>query len=281
MGLFEHIEIEIPHETGLDPIVADQFRNEAASFHQSGIELLQRGYVSQAADMLERALGFREHDFQLWIDAIEMLVRADKLERAEARSHEALQNYRRTAPLFAAHALVLAHRGQFGDALGHVQVVFDHARRGTHWYAHAIRGEILLRQDKTNRGEATYCFDQAMDGQKNPWRAALIAAWAFLDAELPVFAAAAAAEVAHWNPRACIGWLLMARCFEQLRLYEQAQFYYGCVLELEPNHPAGLRGRQSAKAARFGLLSLFRRENLKGRWRTAYERALQQTGRRP
>ena len=279
MDLFGHLDIEVPRGTGLDPIVADQFRNEAASFHRSGLNLLQRGHVGQAAEMLERALGFREHDFQLWRDAIDMLVRAGRLERAEARSQEALQNYRQTAPLFASHALVFARQERYGDALGHVQVVFDHAHRDAHWYAHAIRGEILLRQDKSNRSDAIECFDSAMDAMPNPWRAALIAAWAFLDAELPVFAAAAAAEVTHWNPRACVGWLLLAQCFEQLRLYEQAEFYYHCVLELEPNHPGATRGLQAVKAGNFGLMSLFRRANLNGRWRTAYERAIHQTGR--
>lgn len=280
MDLFGHIEIEIPRDAGLDPIVADQFRNEAASFHQSGLELLQRGHVKQGAEMLERALGYREHDPRLWIDAIELLVRANQLDRAEARSQEALHNYRRTAPLFAAHALVLAHQGRHGDALGHVQVVFDHARPDWHGYAHAVRGEILLRQDKSNRSEAIACLDRAMDGQPNPWRTALVGAWAFLDADLPVFAAGYASEVAHWNPRANIGWLLLGRCFEELKLYEQAEFYYDCVLQQEPNHAWAARGVQSAKSSGFGLTRVFRRANLNGRWRTAYERALHQTGRR-
>lgn len=278
MDVFSHLEIEPARGTGMDPVLAYHFQNDAGSFHQAGLQLLEKGYLPQAADMLDRALGFREHDPHLWIDAIDTLARAGQLDKAEARSREALANYRRSAVIFPAHALVFAHRGRFSEAHAHCQVAFDHAQRASHWYAHTVRGEILLREGTGNRHDALDCFERAIDGAPERWRPAYMAANALQQAALPVLAAGAAAEVAHWRPRACLGWLTLAQCFESLRLFDHAEFYYGCVLEMEPNHPIAAHGRQHAKNSQFGLTRVFRRNDLQGRWRTAFEQALNQTG---
>jgi hypothetical protein len=61
-------------------------------------------------------------------------------------------------------------------------------------------------------------------------------------------------------------------CFHELRLYEQAVFYYQKVTELESTHDLALKRQKLSKPKLFGLMRLFRKRDLQARWNQEYEK---------
>jgi tetratricopeptide (TPR) repeat protein len=252
---------------------------DGPSFYRAARAMRYAGHFKTATDFYRKTVGFDDQNFAAWVELTDTLVRAGRLDEADAVSREAHENYRQVRPLYAARALVLAFQGRMDEAMPLSNVSVDGGDRS--WYSRCVRGELLLRTDPAFRTDALAAFEDAADLASPPWEPALIAGWALLDAKLFVLAAGHLAEAAHWNPRAPLCWLCLGDCFRELMFYEQALFYYQRVIELEPSHDLALERQKTCAPRVFGLMRLFNRKSLQDRWQKEFDKAMQRQERLP
>jgi tetratricopeptide (TPR) repeat protein len=245
---------------------------DAPSFYQAAREMRHAGHFGAAVDFYRRAVGFDDHLYAARVELIDTLVRGGRLDEADAASIEAVENYRQVRVLYASRALALAHRKRMEEALSYSEASLD--GNDASWYATCVRGEILIRQDVALRFEAETLFERATSQATIPWEPQFIAGWVFLDARQYALAAAHFADAAHWNPRAPLCWLCLGDAFRELRLYEQAMFYYQRVIEIEPANELALERQKACAPLIYGLMRLLRKDTLHERWRKEVLKAL-------
>jgi len=270
MDRFDWIEFGDGAKSGKERAPAPRTRpTDGPSFYRAAREMRQAGHFKAAADCFRKTVSFDDHHYWAWVALIDTLVRARHIEEADTVSQEAIGNYRQVRPLYAARALVLAVQGKLDEAWPMSDVSVEGGDRS--WYSRCVRGELFLRHDVEERRKAVALFEEAMDLSQRDWEAPFIAGLALLDAKLPALAAGFFAEAAHCNPRAPICWLCLGDAFNELRLYDQALFYYQRVTELEPTHEVARERQRKATPALYGLMKVFQRVSLKERWQKEYE----------
>jgi tetratricopeptide (TPR) repeat protein len=261
-------------EQEADPIAAaPTMPNDGPSFYRAARKMRAAGHMKAAADFYKKAVAFDDKDYAAWVELIDTLVRAGQLEQADAVSQEAHTNFRQVRVLYASRALVLAHRGQFKESLPMSNVSVE--GQPQHWYSRCTRGEIYLRMNDANRGAALSLFDDAVAIAQERWEAFLMAGWALLDAGWPALAASFLSEAAHLRPRSPNVWLCLGDAFQDLRLYDQALFYYQRVTELEPQHELGIKRQQALVTMKYGLLRALDPRKLSGDWRARFDKAME------
>ena len=245
---------------------------DAASFYYAARRMRHAGHFHAASDYYSKTVALDGHNYTAWLELIDTLVRGKQLQQARQVAGNVCDTYRLVRPLYAAHALVLGHLAEFDEAMRQSDISLDDSSGG--WYALCVRGEIMLRMNRNFRQDAQQCFEDAANCAEEMWEPRLLAGWALLDAKLPALAAGFLAESAHQNPRAPICWLCLGDSFRELRLYEQALFYYQRVTELEPTHELAVARQREAVPRIYGLLSIFSRGSLERRWKREIERDL-------
>jgi tetratricopeptide (TPR) repeat protein len=243
---------------------------DGPGYYRAARRMREAGHFKAAAEFYAKAIGFSDQHYGAWAELIDTLVRARQYEAAEARCDEAINNYGQVRMFYACRALVWGHRGRAADAFAYSDVSLEGGEQA--WYPRIVRAELLMRQSREHRYEAIEFLDHAFRLATQPWEPHFLAAWMALDAHLPAWAAGFAAEAVRYNPHAAMGWLLLGDCFEELRLYEQAMFYYQRVLELESGHEPALQRQRRCAPKTFGLMRVFRRENLRERWNQEFEK---------
>lgn len=248
--------------------------SDAPSYFRAGEAMYQSGHFRAASDYYRKAVGHDARQYLARVYLIDTLLRAKRIEDADAASEEAIDAFRQVRVFYASRALVLVHQGRFKEArpLSDVSMEGD----DTGWYARCVRGEMVLLSQPDERLHAAALFEEAADRTDHPWRAHFIGGWAMLEAQFPALAAGFFAEAARWNPRAPLCWLCLGDTFRSLRLYEQAQFYYQCAAELEPTNELALERQKAVSSLVYGLMRLFRPENVRRRWKKEFEKLVEQ-----
>lgn len=246
---------------------------DGPGYYRAARRMRESGHFKAAAEFYDKAIGFSDQHYSAWAELIDTLVRAKQLDAAEAKCDEALGNYGQVRLFYASRALVFAHRGRLADAYSYSDVSIEGGEQA--WYPRCVRAEVCVRHSRDNRHQALEYLDEACRLTNQPWETHFLGACMFLDANLPAWAAGFAAEAVRYNPHAPIGWLVLGDCFEALRLYDQAMFYYQRVLELESTHAVALARQRKCAPKTFGLMRVFRRENLRERWNQEFEKLLE------
>jgi tetratricopeptide (TPR) repeat protein len=243
---------------------------DGPSYYRAAREMRQAGHFKAAADYYRKSISFDDHHYAAWVELVDTLVRAQRIEDADRVSDEALRAYRQVRPLYAARALVLAHRGKFDEAYPLAQVSVEGGDRS--WYSRCVFGELMLRTNAAQRAEALDRFEEAMDLADGHWEAPFLAGLPLLDAKLPALAAGYFSEAARAKPLAPICWLCLGDAFRDLKLFDQALFYYQRVVELEPSNEIALQRQKDTSPLLYGLTRVFRRDSLKRRWQREFEK---------
>jgi tetratricopeptide (TPR) repeat protein len=244
--------------------------HDAASFYRAAREMRESGHFKASTDFYRKAVGFDDRHYAARVELVDTLVRAGRIEEAEKAADEAYSAYRQVRPFYASRALVLAHCRRFDEALGCSDVSVEGGDRS--WYSRCIRGEILLKMDPSFRFDALELFGEATALARAPWEPQFLSGWILMDAKLYALGAAHIAEAAHLNPRAPLCWLCLGDCFRELKFYEQAIFYYQRVMELEPTNELAVERQRRCSSLAYGLMRLFRRDDLHRRWRREFEK---------
>ncbi len=261
MGGFDHLEFNTtPTEALYTP---------TPKAHSEQARALRRaGYFEKALPVYRQAIGMNDHNYDAWTEYIDTLVRANHLDEADTFSKTALSNYRRVHQFYAARALVLSYQGDFNAAQTHVQTAMNQ----TAAYPYCVYAEILLRESLSFRSEALDALQTALNTSEERWEPCFLGGCILLNAKLPALAAGYFSEAVHVAPHAAAGLLFLGDSFAALRLYDQAQFYYQKVVELEPDHAVALERQRSTVPLLYGLTRVFRRENLRTRWNKEFEK---------
>ena len=74
------------------------------------------------------------------------------------------------------------------------------------------------------------------------------------------------------KPAAVAGLLCLGGCFQLLRLYDQALFYYHKALEIEPANELAVARLRESSPRLFGLTRVFRQEDLRRKWEQEFDR---------
>ncbi len=269
MSRFEWLEFEASCFSQGGSTSDTQAPTDGPSFYRAACRMRESGFFDTAAQFYERAIGFDDQHYPAWTGMIDSMVRAGRIEDADRRSHEALDNYRQVRVFYASRALVLAHRGSFEEAelLSTVGVEDEPSP-----YAYCIRAEVLVKQSKDNRLEALGLLEQALNLQEDAWNTCLLGGMILLNAGWPALAAGYFSEAVHCNPRAVAGFLYLGDCFKALRLYEQAQFYYQKAMETAPKHELAVKRQKDCVPLMYGLTRVFHRDALRRRWNKAFEK---------
>lgn len=251
---------------------APQAPTDAASSYRAARRMRESGYFDAAVPYYQRAIGFNDQDYASRVEMVDTLVRAGRIQEADAASHEALNNYRQVRLLYASRALALAHRGSMMEAFPLSDISME---GNAPWYARCIRAELLLMSSMENRPSALSLLNEAISASDSPWEAYFVGGLILLEASCAPFAAGFLAEALHCNPRAVAGYLYLGDCFKTLRLYEQALFYYRKAEEIEPKHAIALQRQKVCVPSVFGLLRVFQFGTLRSRWNREYEKLMQ------
>lgn len=222
------------------------------------------GHFRAAVSYYEKAVGLEGRNYAAWREWIDTLVRARQCVRADEVSAEALSRYPDIAELYPSRALVLLHNDETQDAKRHLERAFSAGDKS--WYLSSVQAEIILVETPRYSRDALDCLEKSTILAASPWEAYFIGGWMLLDANQPAWAAGYFAEAGHRNPTAPIVWLCLGDCFRELRLFDQAMFYYQKATELEPQHALALKRQRDCAPRMFGLLRVFRRDTLQSRW---------------
>ncbi len=244
--------------------------HDAPSFYRAAREMRESGHFRAATDFYRKAIGYDDRHYAARVELVDTLIRAGRVDEAETAANEAYENYRRVRPFYASRALVLAHLRRYDEALACSDVSVEGGDRS--WYSRCIRGEVLLRMEPGFRSHALEQFDEATLLTQNPWEPYFLAGWILMDAGLYALAAGHLAEAAHLSPRVPLCWLCLGDSFRELRFYEQAIFYYQRVMELEPTNELALERQRRCGSLTYGLMRLFRRDDLHRRWRREFDK---------
>ncbi len=242
--------------------------NDAPSYYRAARRMREAGFFEQAAQLYAKSVGFNEHDYSARVEWMDTLLRAGQLDAAEKESAAALDNYRKVRLFYASRALVLVHRGACREALPLSDVSLEGRPS---WYARCVRAELLLRQSLGNRAAALTHLEEAVDLAGWEWEPRFLGGAILAGAGWPVLAAAYFAEAVHVRPKAAAGLLGLGDCFYDLRLYDQAMFYYRKVTEAEPKHELALERQKRGTPLLYGLVRVFEERRLRDRWKRAYE----------
>jgi len=268
MDRFDWIELEYVPRPPSEP--AERVApHDAPSFYRAAEDMYRSGHFRAAITYYRHAIGRDHRHYDAWTHLIDTLIRAGQLSEADTTSAQAIDEFGRMRPLYAARALALGHLRKWKDAWEFSSISLD--TRTASWYAHVVRGELLLLENRATPYEALGAFEAALSASDHAWRAALLSGWALLDADLPHMAAAMFAEAARYEPTTPLIWICMGDCFHRLRLYEHAMFYYECAAKLDPKNDLVLRRRKWTSRFVYGLMRVFRRENVRKRWEREYQ----------
>lgn len=254
------------------PPVSGVMPNDAPSFYRAARDMRASGHFRAATEFYRKATGLSDHHFDGWVELIDTLVRARRMKEAAAASLDAHEAFKQVRVLYASRALVLAHEGNFNEAMRYSDTSIGAMEKA--WYPRFVRGEIQLRMNPATLSTALASFEQAIQLADEAWEPALLAGWVLLDARLFALAAGFLAEAAHQNPRAPLAWLCLGDCFRELKFYEQALFYYQRVTELEPASEIALARQKECSSLIYGLMRVFSRDTLQKRWRRDFDRLL-------
>ncbi|MDZ4857535.1 MAG: hypothetical protein SGI88_01020 [Candidatus Hydrogenedentes bacterium] len=255
-----------------EPAAALAMPNDSASFYRAAREMRAAGHFRAATEFYRKATALNDHHFDAWAELIDTLVRARRMTEAASASQEAHEAFKQVRLLYASRALVLAHQGNFQEAMRYSDVSVDAAELS--WYARSVRGELQLKMNPAHRNDALASFEQAMQMARHAWEPAFLAGWVLLDAKHFALAAGFLAEAAHQRPRAPLLWLCLGDCFRELKFYEQALFYYQRVTELEPASEIALARQKECGSLVYGLMRALSRDSLQKRWRRDFDRLL-------
>ena len=260
MDRFDWIEVKDTHPNTAQ---VSESLDESDSFHYAQ-EMRAAGHFRSAVIHYEQAVDLNAGNHQAWLELIDTLVRGRQLDRAEHMSSKALSLYPERAELYASRALVLLHHKKVEEAkieLERGYVIGDRS-----WYLSCIQAEIILTDNIGYSKEALKSLEKATLYADSNWEAYFIGGWILLDAGLPTWAAGYFAEAGHRNPTAPIVWLCLGDAFKDLRLYDQAMFYYQKATELEPNHQLAIKRQRNCMPKLYGLMRIFGRDSLKRKW---------------
>lgn len=239
---------------------------------ERGRRCRQRGDFYEAAQWFESAVQLNDHDFGARVMRVDSLVRAGMVDEADRASAVNLKKFGRVREHYGSRALVLAHLGQFAEARRHCTVALEGDKHSA--YAHCVRGELTLLEDAGDFENAMRWFEQAVDFAEDRWEANVVAGTALLRADLPMLAAPFFAEAGHFAPLAAYSWVGLGDCFAELRLYDQALFYYRRVLQVDPSNAAAMAREKKYAGGVYGLMKALYRPNLMRRWNEAYDKML-------
>lgn len=271
MDRFDWLEIKdtIP-DADAEETPVESFAHDSDALYRHARNMREAGHFRLAVMFYERTIGLDTLHFRAWRELIDTLVRARQLKYADEISAKALALYPHIPELYAARGLVLLHNQNMNDAKAHVER--GHAAGDHSWYLSCVQAEIILADNKGYSQEVLACLDTAIADAEFPWEPHFIGGWFFLDAQLPTWAAGYFAEAGHLNPRAPIVWLCLGDCFKDLRLFDQALFYYQKATELEPGHKLALQRQRACHPFLYGLMRIFRKESLLERWNNAVKK---------
>ncbi len=244
---------------------------DSASHHRVAADLRRAGFLRSSTEYYAQAVGLDDRNFNAWMEYIDTLVRARQLKEADRLSAQILDSYRKVRVLYASRALVLAHRGALAEALSHSEVSLSDDE--PHPYPKCVRAELLLRSDpgsRRHREDAGVLFDAAALASGGAWDVYFVGGCALMDARWSAHAAGYFAEAIHREPRGTVAWLCMGDCFHDMRLYDQALFYYEQAMRMEPTLTATVGRRLRATKFRYGLMRIFNRKTLQQRWEERY-----------
>ncbi len=269
MDRFDWLELRDEHPEQEEAPLTSRPK-DGPSFHRAARALRRAGFFADAAQHYEKTVGLDEHNFVARVEWVDTLLRAEQVKAAGRCAEASIKAYRQVRPLYAAVALVLAHQRRVDEAKTFSQISLEGDQPS--WYARAVQGDLILCEDVLRRDEAIQAFEQAFTVSNGYWEAYQHAGWAFMHAGLPVFAAPYFAEAAHHCPKACTPWLYLGDAFRDLHFYDQATFYYERVIELSPKHEVAQERLRTCAPLGYGLMRLFRREDLHRRWKQEYEK---------
>ncbi len=271
MDRFDWIEFAPPAAQGDSADVEEpSVPHDAASFYHTARKMRHSGHFNAAANLYEKALRFEEHHYPAWVELIDTLVRANRIDYADEKSVEAVETYKLVRVLYASRALVLAHRGAFDEALQFSDISLEGDKR--YWYAMCVRAEILLKSEPDERHRVLDLLSDAIDAADEAWEPYYLGGTMLLDAGFPTMAASFFAEAGHFNPGAPGVWLCLGDSFKELKLYDQAKFYYQRVIELESSNELAIERQKECGGLIYGLMRVFRRDSLRRRWNNKLEK---------
>ena len=243
--------------------------SDADGFYKSAGRMREAGNFEAAANLYERALGLDKYHHMSWIMMIDSLVRAKKLRDADEKSSEAIETFGQVHAFYAAKALVLSYRGKNKKAMLNSDISMEDPSPS--WYTLYARADVLLGGNRESRPDSLWLLNKALDLEDKMWEVYLLGGMAMTRAELPTMAASFFAEAAHFRPTAPICWLLLGDTFKELRLNDQALFYYKQAEELAPKTEA-VRKRLYPRSLKLKqLMQAFRSEDLYRRWTKKYK----------
>jgi tetratricopeptide (TPR) repeat protein len=251
---------------------APQRPQDGPSYYRAARRMRQAGHFDAAVDYYRSAVGYDDQHFAARVELVDTLIRAQRIDEADAASEEALESYKQVRQFYASRALALAHQERFNEALPLSDVSIEGGDRS--WYSRCVRAELLLRLNSDHRFAALELVEEAVGLAEYPWECFFLSGLAFLNAALPALAASHLTEAAHLNPRAAICWLYLGDSFRDLKLYDQAQFYYQRVVEVESSHDVAIQRQRDCAPNLFGLLRGIRKESLIQRWNKEFEKVL-------
>ena len=266
MSGFDHLEFSGPDDPRTAPAQAPSGAHDA---YRAARRMREAGHFQSAATLYQRAIGFEERRYAAWIELVDCLVRGGDLDGAEHKASEALENYKQVRAFYAARALTLAHKGAIHAAWPLSDVSLE---GGPDAYAMAVRAELLLRQSPANHKPALELLAEALRIAEAPWDVCFAAGSMLLAANQAPLAAGYFSEAVHVKPRAAAALIGLGDCFFRLRLYDQALFYYQQVTRMQPRHETALNRQRECAPKTFGLLRVFRRNDLQHIWNKRFER---------
>ena len=266
MDRFDWIELEESQDKFESPQYEESHFSDSFTMARN---MRAAGHFRAAVEHYKKAIGLENDNHLAWLELIDTLVRARQLEQADQASQKAQTLFSGVAELYASRALVLSHLNANEPAkieLERGYVIGDRS-----WYFSCVQAEIILRDNTGYSREALKCLEKATVYTDSPWEAYFVAGWILLDANQPTWAAGYFSEAGHRNPTAPIVWLCLGDCFKELRLYDQALFYYEKATELEPQHSLALKRQRDCAPKLYGLLRIFSRNSVQKRWDKDFE----------
>ncbi len=269
MSGFDHLEIP-PRDTAAS--APTRTITSAEDAYRAARQMREAGYFQSAAALYQRAIGLEERRYAAWVELVDSLVRAGDLEAADQQAQSALENYRQVRAFYAARALALLHKGAIHAAIPLSDVSLEGSPDP---FAMTVRAELLLKQSWRNRKPALELLSDALRIAEDPWEVCFTAGSTLLEAGWPPLAAGFFSEAIHARPSAAAAFIGLGDCFLQLRLYDQATFYYQQVTRMHPKHDLALARQRAAAPKIFGLMRVFRRHDLQAIWNKRLERLTQ------
>jgi tetratricopeptide (TPR) repeat protein len=267
MDRFDWIEVKDGHNTPPVDVVETDPMSQPFTYAR---KMRESGHFRSAVAHYEQAIAVDPKNYPAWIELIDTLVRARQIERADLVSAKAHSTYSGVPELYPARALVLLHKKELESAK--IELERGYVLGDRSWYLSCVQAEIIVTENPGYSKEALSALEKATIYSGSTWESFFIGGWILLDANQPTWAAGYFAEAGHRNPTAPIVWLCLGDCFKELRLYDQAMFYYQKASELEPTHALALKRQRACARKPFGLLRIFDRDTLQKKWNQEFNK---------